>query len=121
MDLKVIIDSLNFASIFWEFLAPVIFSIADIITGFIQAVINNNVDTSIMRKGLLHKILILLVLFLSFLLDATFNLNFCAKAVSIYIIVMEELSICENLTNAGIKLGKLSNILKVGGDKDETK
>ena len=62
MDLKVIIDSLNFASIFWEFLTPVIFSIVDIITGFIQAVINNNVDTSIMRKGLLHKILILLVL-----------------------------------------------------------
>lgn len=121
MDLKVIIDSLNFASIFWEFLTPVIFSIADIITGFIQAAINNNVDTSVMRKGLLHKILILLVLVLSFLLDATFNLNFCAKAVSIYIIVMEVLSICENLTKAGIKLGKLSDILKVGGDNNEIK
>lgn len=122
MDLKIIMESLNFSSILWQVLTPILFSVADVITGFIQAVINNNVDTTKMRKGLLHKVLIILVLFLSFVLDATFNLNFCSKAVSVYIIVMEVLSIAENLTKAGVKMGKLSEILKVGrSENDETK
>lgn len=122
MDLKIIMESLNFSSILWQVLTPILFSVADVITGFIQAVINNNVDTTKMRKGLLHKVLIILVLFLSFVLDTTFSLNFCSKAVSIYIIVMEVLSMAENLTKAGVKMGKLSEILKVGrSEKDETK
>lgn len=122
MDLKIIMESLNFSSILWQVLTPILFSVADVITGFIQAVINNNVDTTKMRKGLLHKVLIILVLFLSFVLDLTFNLNFCSKAVSVYIIVMELLSMAENLTKAGVKMGKLSEILKVGrSENDETK
>lgn len=122
MDLKIIMESLNFSSILWQVLTPILFSVADVITGFIQAVINNNVDTTKMRTGLLHKVLIILVLFLSFVLDATFNLNFCSKSVSVYIIVMEVLSMAENLTKAGVKMGKLSEILKVGrSEKDETK
>lgn len=122
MDLKIIMESLNFSSILWQVLTPILFSVADVITGFIQAVINNNVDTTKMRTGLLHKVLIILVLFLSFVLDTTFNLNFCSKAVSVYIIVMEVLSMAENLTKAGVKMGKLSEILKVGrSENDETK
>lgn len=122
MDLKIIMESLNFSNILWQILTPILFSVADVITGFIQAVINNNVDTTKMRTGLLHKVLIILVLFLSFVLDLTFNLNFCSKAVSVYIIVMELLSMAENLTKAGVKMGKLSEILKVGrSENDETK
>lgn len=124
MDIDVLIKSLNFSSIVWQILTPVLFNVADIITGFIQAVINNNVDTTKMRTGLWHKFLIVLVLCLSILLDITFNLHFCSKAVSIYIIVMELLSIVENLTKAGVEMGKLSDILKIkneGDEKNETK
>ena len=122
-DIKVIIETLQFSNVLWQILTPILFSIADIITGFVQAVINNNVDTTKMRTGLWHKFLIVLVLCLSILLDVTFNLHFCSKAVSIYIIVMELLSICENLTKAGIKMGKLSDILQVskGDEENEVK
>lgn len=121
MDIGEIIQSLSFSSILWQILAPILFSLGDIITGFIQAVINNDVDSTKMRTGLLHKILLILILFLSILLDITFNLSFCSKSVSIYIIVMEILSICENLTKAGIEMGKLSEILKIGRSEENEK
>lgn len=119
MDIGEIIQSLSFSSILWQILAPILFSLGDIITGFIQAVINNDVDSTKMRTGLLHKILLILILFLSILLDITFNLSFCCKSVSIYIIVMEILSICENLTKAGVEMGKLSEILKIGRSEND--
>ena len=119
MDIGEIIQSLSFSSILWQILAPILFSLGDIITGFIQAVINNDVDSTKMRTGLLHKILLILILFLSILLDITFNLSFCSKSVSIYIIVMEILSICENLTKAGVEMGKLSEILKIGRSEND--
>lgn len=119
MDFGEIIQSLSFSSILWQILAPILFSLGDIITGFIQAVINNDVDSTKMRTGLLHKILLILILFLSILLDITFNLSFCSKSVSIYIIIMEILSICENLTKAGVEMGKLSEILKIGRSEND--
>lgn len=119
MDIGEIIQSLSFSSILWQILAPILFSLGDIITGFIQAVINNDVDSTKMRTGLLHKILLILILFLSILLDITFNLSFCSKSVSIYIIIMEILSICENLTKAGVEMGKLSEILKIGRSEND--
>lgn len=119
MDFGEIIQSLSFSSILWQILAPILFSLGDIITGFIQAVINNDVDSTKMRTGLLHKILLILILFLSILLDITFNLSFCSKSVSIYIIVMEILSICENLTKAGVEMGYLSEILKIGRSEND--
>lgn len=119
MNIGEIIQSLSFSSVLWQILAPILFSLGDIITGFIQAVINNNVDSTKMRTGLLHKILLILILFLSILLDITFNLSFCSKSVSIYIIIMEILSICENLTKAGVKMGKLSEILKIGRSEND--
>lgn len=119
MDIGEIIQSLSFSSVLWQILAPILFSLGDIITGFIQAVINNDVDSTKMRTGLLHKILLILILFLSILLDITFNLSFCSKSVSIYIIIMEILSICENLTKAGVEMGKLSEILKIGRSEND--
>lgn len=122
MNIENIIANLNFVSMFWQLLAPLVFILADIITGFVQAVINNDVDTTKMRTGLLHKVLLLLLLGLGFVLDSTFGFNFCMKSIAIYIIIMELLSIFENLTKAGINLGKLSEILKVGrGEDNETK
>lgn len=112
-DIKIIIETLNFSNMTWQILTPIIFSICDIITGFIQAIINKNVDSTKMRTGLLHKILILVILILSFVLDATFSLSICSKIVSIYIIVMEITSIIENITKAGINIGKLTEILNI--------
>ena len=115
MEISEIINNLNFSSMFWQILAPIIFSLADIITGFIQALINNNLDSQIMRKGLLHKVLIILLVILSFVTDKTFSLNFVSKIVCSYIIIMETISIFENLTKAGLDLGKMTDLLKIKG------
>lgn len=123
MEVNEIINSLNFSSIAWQILAPIIFSVADVVTGFIQAVINKNVDSTKMRNGLLHKALIVTIILLAFVADFTFSLNFISKIVCGYVIIMEVMSITENITSAGIDVTILSNLLKIkkGDDKkDET-
>lgn len=112
MEIQEILQSLNFSSIAWQVLAPCIFSFCDVLTGFIQAVINKDVDSQIMRNGLLHKVLILIIVLLSFIADLSFNLSFVSKIVCGYVILMETTSILENLKKAGLNIGKLTEILK---------
>ena len=119
MELNEIIETLDFSSILWQILTPIIFSLSDVLTGFIQAVINNNLDSKIMRQGLLHKVLIILLVILSFVVDKTFNLPIVSKIVCIYIIVMETISIFENLTKAGLNFGKLTDLLKIKGKEEK--
>lgn len=117
MNLEELVQSLNFSSVAWQILAPIIFSLADVVTGFIQAVINHDVKTYVMREGLLHKVLIILIVILSFVADITFSLNIISKIVCIYVILMETLSVCENLTKAGIDLKYLTKILNIGKEE----
>lgn len=112
MELETILNTLNFSNITWQILTPIIFSLTDVLTGFIQAVINKNVDSSVMRNGLLHKILIIIVVFLGFVIDATFSINIVAKIICSYIIIMELTSILENLKKAGLDFGPVTEILK---------
>ena len=112
IDIQEILQSLNFSNVAWQILAPLIFSLCDVLTGFIQAVINKEVDSQVMRTGLLHKVLIVIIILLSFIADLTFNLSFVSKIVCGYVILMESTSILENLKKAGIEVGKLTDILK---------
>lgn len=112
MDINQLIETLNFSNYFWQIFTPVLFSFIDIISGYIQALINHDVDSSIMRQGLLHKILIILVIIMSCVLDVTFSLSIITKFISIYIIVMELTSILENLKKAGLDIGQITDILK---------
>lgn len=118
MDIKELVEILNFSNIGWQILTPVIFSLFDIITGVIQAIINHDLDSTKMRSGLLHKVLIIIVILMSFIIDITFSLNFVSKVVCIYVIFMECTSILENLKKAGIEIGSLTEIIK---NKEETK
>lgn len=112
MNLEEIISTLNFTNIFWQGGATLIFMIGDIITGVIQAVINHELDSQKMREGLLRKIMLVLVVILGFIIQYAFNIPAISKIVCIYIILMEIISICENLKKAGIDLGKLGEFLK---------
>ena len=122
MDLENLINTLNFSSIIWQIATPLIFSLCDVLTGFIQAIINNEVQSKVMREGLLHKSLIIIIVFLSYVASLTFNISLISKAVCIYVIVMETMSIVENLGKAGIKIEIIGKILKKeGSETDETK
>ena len=114
MEIEEIIKNLDFSSLGWQIATPIIFSIADIITGFIQAVINNDIQSKKMRQGLLHKVLIIIILLLSFVASITFNISIISKFVAIYIIVMETISIFENLKKAGINFDELLKIFIIG-------
>ena len=117
-NLFLIVQKFNFTNIVWQILTPLLFCLADIITGTIQAWINKQLDSQKMRIGLLHKVLIILIIILSFIIQFAFNLNFISITVCLYVIVMETISIFENLKKAGIDLGGLANILKEKSEKD---
>lgn len=117
MEFYELIKNLNFSSVMWQIATPLIFSISDIITGYIQALINKNVDSQKMRVGLLHKVLILIIIVLSFTIQFAFNIKYIASFVCIYVTLMEIVSILENLKKANIELGKLSEILKNKNDE----
>lgn len=121
MDIQSFFNTLDFSNYIWVIITPLLFSLFDIITGFIQAVINHDVDSSKMRKGLLHKLLLIIIILSGILLDKTFNLNYITKFISIYIIIMEITSILENLKKAGIETGDLTKIILGKENKNEVK
>lgn len=118
-NIDLIINNLNFSSLSWQLVGTLIFMLGDIISGVISAIIQNNLDSQKMREGILRKILLILIIILSFVIQFMFKLSIISKIVCIYIIVMEVISIAENLKKAGIDLGKLGDLLKIKVDEDE--
>ena len=108
-----IIKTLSFSSIAWQVITPLIFSGLDILTGYIQAVINKNVDSKVMREGLLHKCLLIVAIIIGYVVEYAFNLSAVVQVITIYICIMEVMSILENLKKSGLDLGKLGEILKI--------
>ena len=47
----------------WSILLACVMMCADVVVGFIQAAINNRLSSTKMRQGLLHKVLILILIF----------------------------------------------------------
>ena len=74
-----LLNNVNFSSVIWQIATPFIFILVDIISGYVQALINKNVDSKIMREGLLHKFLLTLVILLSYVIQFAFNLPFVAQ------------------------------------------
>jgi len=111
-----VLNQLDFSNILWQIMTPLIFSMSDILTGLIQAIINKNLDSQKMRMGLLHKTLLIIIILLGFTLDFTFNLNFVSRSICIFVIAMETLSIVENLKKAGIPVGGIGNVIKTKSD-----
>lgn len=113
-------EMMNFTTVYWEIFSVLCFILGDIIAGFISAVIAKNVDSQKMREGLLRKILLLLILGLSFVIQyAFFNMTIISKVVALYIIFMEIISILENVSKAGIDLRKLGEFLKIKQDNED--
>lgn len=112
---EMIISNLHFANSTWEFMLPLILIVADVVTGLIQAFINNNFESKKMREGLYHKVLEVIMIGLGFICSLAFDMHAIHVTVVIYVTMMELGSILENLYLAGIDFGPLSKILKVMG------
>ena len=117
-NLMELVNTLNFASLGWQIVATLLFILSDVISGVISAIIQKNLDSQKMREGLLRKMLLLIIITLSFVVQFAFRINYISKSVCVYIIVMEIISILENMKKAGVELGKLGELLKIKPDEN---
>ena len=124
------LSTFSYSHIYWIFLLPLIGAGADIVTGWIQASVNNNWKSVIMRKGLYRKSGELLIVVLAFIAEQAVPVIAqyrVATWISVYICIMEAISVLENLDKAGVgfpksilrKLGKVKE--ELDGDEPETK
>ena len=125
------LSNFSYSHIYWIFLLPLIGAGADIVTGWIQATINGTWDSTKMRKGLYRKGGELLVVIIAFVAEAAIPVVAEYKVatwISLYIVIMEAVSVLENLDQAGVafpkrilkKLGKVKEELD-GDDEDDGK
>ena len=125
-NLTIEISQITYTHAYWIFLLPLIGAAADILTGWIQASINGTWDSTKMRKGLYRKSGEILIVLLGYAAELAVDIAaqaHVATFLSIYVVIMEILSVIENLDQAGVavpsflrdKLGKI----KDGADKGE--
>ena len=115
------LSNFSYSHIYWIFLLPLIGAGADIVTGWIQASVNNNWKSVIMRKGLYRKSGELLIVVLAFVAEQAVPVigqYKLATWISLYICIMESISVLENLDKAGVGFPK-SILQKLGKVKDE--
>lgn len=124
-----ITNEITFTHRYWVLLLPLVLMTADIVTGWIQATINNVWDSTKMRTGLFRKSGEMLVIVIAYVLSVAIALPVDIPAwIAIYISIMEIISVCENLDQAGIpmpvwitrKLKKVADELN-GDDEDPEK
>ena len=115
------LSTFSYSHIYWIFLLPLIGAGADIVTGWIQASINNRWKSDIMRAGLYRKSGELLIVVLGFVAEQAVPVigqYKLATWISLYICIMESISVLENLDKAGVGFPK-SILRKLGKVKEE--
>lgn len=89
----------------WGIILSCIMMCADVLVGFIGAVIQHNISSTKMREGILHKILMLILIFLcltieiasSHMFKLPYDIPTC-EVICGYTAVMELASIIENIS-----------------------
>lgn len=102
-----------------QYIIPAMFILLDIISGILKAAYEGNLASTLMRKGLFNKLGEILSLILGKLAEyasAQYQLGFSIPlytAIAAYIILMETLSILENISAMNPTMGKfLSKFMK---------
>lgn len=105
--IKELIEQFDFTNTTWTLMLPIILMAIDVLTGVINAWIKGEIKSSILRKGLGKKIGEIVVLAIGELFLLAMNLPMAIlNGISLYIIVMELISICENLEKLGVPIPK---------------
>lgn len=97
----------------------------DFLTGIMDGVYNNNLDSRYCYKGIFKKITILIMVAVSHLCDVALNITVCMNIVIIFYLTNEAISIIENSAKLGVpfpkKVLKILNQIKEENDIDEKK
>ena len=118
-ELKEILSNVHFVNEVWAIVLPIILMGIDIITGLVNAWIKKEVLSSKLRKGLGKKLGEIAALLIGEMFVMAFDLPvFVSDGISIYIIIMELISICENLEKLGVPIPKfIRQALAITNDK----
>lgn len=122
------LENLRFANELWIFIVPAVLMAIDIITGSINAWAKKDFKSAKMRQGLVKKCGEITILTIGTIFKFGFGLPwYLVGFLAFYIIVMELISICENLDAMGVPIPKfiskaLANARKKyeGGEKNGT-
>lgn len=96
-----------------KYILVLLFILGDIVTGVIKALYNEGLNSTVLRKGLYHKLAEIITLVGAGFIDYTANyieLGFAThvyKYVAVYICLMEIVSIIENLSEINPSLKAL--------------
>lgn len=93
-------------------IVTLVFILFDILTGFLKAAANHDIDSTALRKGLLHKLSEVVSIVFAFLCE--YAVQYIHLGVEIplviavcgYIIIMEIISVLENIVEVNPELGK---------------
>lgn len=97
------LQSISYTHRFWVFLLPLVLMAADVVTGWIQASVNGTWDSTKMRKGLFRKSGELLIIIVAYVIYEAIALPVDVPVfISGYVVIMEILSVLENLDQAGV-------------------
>ena len=114
--------NISFTHRYWILFLPLFLMAADVITGWIQATINETWDSSKMRVGLYRKSGELLVIIIAYVVYSAISLPVDVPAfIAGYIIIMEIISVAENLEEAGLPVPRwvTRRLKKVADDLSE--
>ena len=126
-NLTIELSQISYTHAYWIFLLPLIGAAADILTGWIQASVNGTWDSTKMRRGLYRKGGEIAVVLLGVVAECAVSVAadaHVATFLSMYIVIMEALSVIENLDQAGIilpafirnRLGKVKDSIDNDGE-----
>lgn len=97
----------RFSENYWIFIIPVVLMLIDFATGIINAWATNHLKSFKMREGLSKKAGELAILAIGELFTVGLSIPiYVITFLSLYIILMEIISICENLKKMGVKIPK---------------
>ena len=116
------IREISFTHRYWILFLPLFLMAADVITGWIQATINGTWDSTKMRVGLYRRSGEILVIVIAYVVYAAINLPIDMPAfIAGYIIIMEIISVAENLDEAGLPVPRwvTRRLKKVADDLSE--
>ena len=116
------IREISFTHRYWILFLPLFLMAADVITGWIQATINETWDSTKIRVGLYRKSGEILVIVIAYVIYAAINLPVDMPAfIAGYIIIMEIISVAENLDEAGLPVPRwvTRRLKKVADDLSE--
>ena len=118
-EIQELVIKFHFANEVWVIMIPIALMGIDIITGLLNAWLKGEVKSSILRKGLAKKIGEMCVILMGEIFVAGLNLpRAVSSGISLYLIIMELISICENLEKLGVPI---PNFIRKALDTTEEK